>query len=331
MEAKESELVDYLMVLWKRKWIIILGTILIMIGTGVVSFIITPAYEIDTIIQPGKFFVQNQSGNFEEVVVEDPQQIADKVMHKSYDATIAAILSLDEADFPTIKAQRIKNTLLTRIWVINHDIEQSKKILDSLITLLREDVDKKISIEINNIEYIIKSFEIEKERRREEIGILKKKNIIIDKRKKDIIKEIESLKNRISELEKEQLKALKKGEKSEIESLAMLLYSNEIQQSLQYYDDLNEKLSEEKIKEEDNNTDIQIETAEINNLDNKIANMRRIKGRIDYTKTVKEPTSSLDPVYPKKGLYILVACVVGLIVFTFFAFLLEYIKKSKAN
>lgn len=331
MEAKESELVDYLMILWKRKWSVILGTILIMIGTGAVSFIIKPAYEIDAIIQPGKFFVQNQAGNFEEVVVEDPQQIADKVMHKSYDAAIVAMLSLNEESFPTIKAQRIKNTLLTRIWVTNRDVELSKKILDSLINLLREDVDKKISIEINNVEYIIKSYEIEKERRKEEIGILKKKNSIIDKRKKDIIKEIESLKDRISELEKEQLKALKKGEKSEIESLAMLLYSNEIQQSFKYYDDLNEKLSDEKIKEEDNNTDIQKETAEINKLDNQIANMREIKGRIDYTKTVKGPTSSLDPVYPKKGLYVLVACIIGLIVFTFFAFLLEYIKRSKAN
>jgi LPS O-antigen subunit length determinant protein (WzzB/FepE family) len=331
MEAKESELVDYLMVLWKRKWTIILGTILIIVGAGAVSFIITPAYEIDAIIQPGKFFIENQAGNFEEVVVENPQQIADKVIHKSYDASVTTILGLDEEGLPTINAQRIKNTLLTRIWVVNHDIELSKKILDSLITLLRKDIDKKIDIEMNNIETEIKSFQIEKERRGEEIGILKKKISIIDTRKKDIIKEIESLRSRIDELEEEQLKVLKKEEKSEIESLAMLLYSNEVQQSLRYYDDLNEKLSEEKLKEADANAYIQIHTAEINNLDNKIANMEEIKGRIDYTKIVKEPTSTLDPVYPKKALYMLIACIAGLIIFTSFALLLEFMKRSKAD
>ena len=143
--------------------------------------------------------------------------------------------------------------------------------------------------------------------------------------------EIESLKKRISELETEQLKVLKKEDKSEIESLAILLYSNEVQQSFQYYDDLNEKLSEEKLKEEDQNTEIQIETAEINNLDNRIANIKEMKGRIDYTKIVKEPTSSLDPVHPKKGLYVLVACIVGLAAFTLLAFFIDYVKRAKSS
>ena len=331
MEAIESELVDYLMVLWKRKWIIILGTFLLVIVTGTVSFLINPIFEIDTIIQPGKFFVQNAAGNFEEVIVEDPQQIADIVMHKSYDAAIAAVLNLNEEDLPEIKGQSIKNTLLTRIWIKSHNIELSKKILNSLINFLREDVDKKINIEINNFDSLIKSYEIEKERRREQIEILKKKLRIIDKRKKDILIEIESLKKRISELETEQLKVLKKEEKSEIESLAILLYSNEVQQSFQYYDDLNEKLSEEKLKEEDQNTEIQIETAEINNLDNRIANIKEMKGRIDYTKIVKEPTSSLDPVHPKKGLYVLIACIVGLAAFTMLAFFIDYVKRAKSS
>lgn len=329
MEEKEIELIDYLNVIWKRKWIIIIGTVLCMIVAGAVSFLVKPVYEIDAIIQPGKFFVENEAGNLEEFVVEDPQQIADKVRHKSYDALIAAELSTNVAEFPELKAENIMNTLLTRLWIRNHDVKLSKKILDSLIVLLKRDIDEKIDIEIDNIDLIIKANEIEKERRKKEIGILKQKLKIIDQRKKDIMKEIGSVKNKIEELEGEQLKFLKKENRTEMESLGMLLYSNEIQQSLRYNDLLNEKLSNEKLKEGNVNSDLQVEYASINKIDNTIANLKERKGGIDYTKIVKDPTSSLNPVSPKKKFNVLIAGVLGLMIFTILAFFVEYIKKQK--
>jgi len=90
MKEKQLELIDYIYIIWKRKWIIIIGTIISMIVTGAVSFLLKPVYEIDAIIQPGKFFLENQGGQIEEVVMEKPQQIADKIMHKSFNALIAA-------------------------------------------------------------------------------------------------------------------------------------------------------------------------------------------------------------------------------------------------
>jgi len=110
MEEKEVYLSDYLNTIWKKKWIIITGTILSMIVAGVVSFLIKPIYEIDVIVQPGKFFFKSQNGNFEEYVVEEPRQIADKVKHKSYDAIIASELNIDRKNFPKIMAEDIKNT-----------------------------------------------------------------------------------------------------------------------------------------------------------------------------------------------------------------------------
>lgn len=187
MEEKQIELIDYLQIIWKRKWIIILGTILCMIVAGTVSFFLKPVYEIDAIIQPGKFLVQNQLGNFEEVIVEDPQQIADKVNHESYNALIEAKLRIDEMEMPKIKGEKIKNTLLTRFWIMNHNIDQGKEILNSLIIFIKRDMDKKIDIEINDIDSSIAYNEIEKERIENDIKILKKKLKIIDQRKKDII------------------------------------------------------------------------------------------------------------------------------------------------
>jgi len=357
MEEKEIELIDYLNVIWKRKWIIIIGTVLCMIIAGAVSFILKPIYEIDTIIQPGKFFVQNQAGDFEEFVVEDPQQIADKVRHKSYDALVAVELNKDAAELPELKAENIKDTLLTRLWIRNHDVELSKKILDSLIVLLKRDIDMKIDIEINNIETQIKSREraiesekisinskkIEKERIKKDIGTLRNKFKIIKKRKEEIMVEMKEVKERIDNLEKNQGAMLKKENKSESETLGLLLYSTEVQKNLQYYNSLQEMFSNKELTEEDVNMDIekkkeavkqldnQIEDInnEIENVKNQIANLNERKGRIDYTKVIKEPTSSLNPVSPKKKLNILVAGLLGLMIFTMLNFFLEYLEKKR--
>jgi capsular polysaccharide biosynthesis protein len=53
------------------------------------------------------------------------------------------------------------------------------------------------------------------------------------------------------------------------------------------------------------------------------------KGRIDYAQLIKDPTSSLYPISPKKKLNILIAGILGLMIFTILAFFLEYIEKQK--
>jgi capsular polysaccharide biosynthesis protein len=328
MEEKEVELIDYLKILWKRKWIIIIGTLLCMVFAGVVSFILKPVYEIDAIVQPGKFFTENETGNFEQVVVEDPQQIADKVRHKSYDEVIVAQMGLDATEFPELEAENIKDTLLTRIWIRDTDTTLAKRVLNTLLALIQGEIDEKIEIEIANIDALIKANEIEKERRIKEIGILKKKLKIINQRKVDIAEEMDTVKSRIEELEKEQLRVLRKETRSEMESMGLLLYSTEIQKSLQSYDMLNEKLSDERIKEENVNSDLEVENATINKIENQIAILKERKGRIDKTKVVKEPTASLNPVSPKKKLNVLIAAVLGFIVFVIFAFFYEYIQKQ---
>lgn len=329
MKNKDIELVDYLKIIWKKKWLILFGTLLFIIVAVVTSLMMAPVYEIDSIIQPGKFFIQNQSGNFEQVVVEEPLQIADKVKHKSYNVKIAAELNVSVSSIPDIRAENIKDTLLARMWIHNSDVELSKKVLNALVILIKSEIDEKIDIEIANIDSTIRSNEIEKERRMKEIGILNKKLGIIGLRKKDISDEMKAARNRIKEMEKEQLKVLKSEDKSEAVSLGLLLYSNEIQQSYRNYDILNEKLSEQKLEEEDVNSALQGENASIAKIDNLIDNLKEQKGRIDHTKVIKAPESSLEPILPKKMLNIVVAIILGLLIFLTLAFFLSYLEEKK--
>lgn len=327
MQGKEIELIDYFRILWKRKGTIILGTFLCMVIAAVVSFLFKPVYEIDAIIQTGKFLAENQAGNFDEVVVEEPNQIADKVNLKSYNALIAAQLNIDEKNLPKVYGEDVRNTLLIRMWIRNNDIELSKKVIASLIALLKNDIDTKIDIEINSLDASISNQEIEKDRRLKQIEILKNKLKIIEQRKKDISIELKSVRARKDELEKAQLEVLKKENLGGTESLGLLLYSTEIQQSLRTYDILNEKLSNERIKEEDIHSALELENATIDKIDNAIASLKDRKGRMDRTKIIKEPTSSVNPIWPRKKMNVLIAFIFGFVLFSLLAFFLEHLEK----
>ncbi len=297
----ERELMDYLNVIWKRKWLIIIPTFVLVVAVGVYSFFLPQMWEVDAIIQPCKQYFQDQEGHFREYVVDDPKHIVTKISQRTYNSLIAVELNLDIRSFPELKAENLRDTGLLKISIKEKDVEKAKLILYSLFNHLKRDLDKKVDIEMKGIEEELKAY---------------KNNLnIVKQRKKDVEKEMSDIRKRIESLEREQRLSLKKENRSETESLTMLLNSNEIQNNLQYYNTLNELLSSKKIEEEEINLEI--------------GNLNEKKGRIDYTQLIQEPTSSLGPVFPKKKRNVMLAGIVGLTIFTMLAFFLEYIEKQK--
>lgn len=134
-----------------------------------------------------------------------------------------------------------------RVSTKEKDVEKAKRILHSLFNHLKTQLDEKVNIEMKEIDSQIRSKEIEKLRIDEETKVNKRKLTIISQRKKEIEKEMSEIKKRMEALEKEQRLNLKKDTRSEAESIARLLYSNEIQQSLMNHNTLNELLSSKKI------------------------------------------------------------------------------------
>ena len=372
MDEYEDEfvLMDYLNIIWKRKWLIVIPTLFLVIAVGIISFLLPKQWEIDAILVPGKFLIQDQQGGFKEIMVVDPKQIANQINKKSYDHLIATELNLDIMEFPKLKAENIRDTKLVQVSIKENDVEKAKLILHSLFNRLSKELDKKIDVEIKGIDIgiannknlikqkeldkknklgEIKLNQIEKNKTRQEMFSGGKKLKISENRVKSIMDELKTVKKRIDELERLQREAL--AEKKEgINAISLLLYSNEVQQSLRYYNTLDEKLSNEKIIQENLNLSIKKKNEEIKQFDtqierikteiNKINNeidiiknniefLNERKGRIDYTQLIKEPTSSLYPVSPKKKLNVLIAGALGLMAFTMVAFFLEYLEKHK--
>jgi len=463
----EFELMDYLNVIWKRKWLIIIPTFFLVLFVGIYSLTLPKVWEVHALIVPSKIILRSDDGQFNEVLVTDPKQIVGQINQASYNNLIAAELNLDLREIPGIEAENLRDTNLVRISLKEQDVEKAKSILLSLFNFLKIDLDEKIKVEIsdidtqiesnnnsirsknieiedkkNAIEAInlsiknkqntiktkrnrikdkenliitkentikliessitiknlnIESKEMEKTGMQEEINTMKNKLIISEERIVAITEEMKDVKERIDQIEEEWQKVLQKG--TDKNAMSILLYSVEIGNNLRYYNTLDEKLSSEKIIQENINlaiegkkreikqTDNQIEqiriqiedvTIAINNVKteiddvntqiddintqiddietdiektkneiktiqnsiiitengiesvkNDISFLKEKKARIDFAELIKEPTSSLGPVAPRKKQMVILAGMLGLFIFMILAFFLEYLAKQK--
>ncbi|MGQ9617988.1 MAG: Wzz/FepE/Etk N-terminal domain-containing protein [Candidatus Aminicenantia bacterium] len=382
MNGEEIELMEIFNVLWRRKLLIILGVLICTITTWVVSFLLKPVYEISAVVQTAKIFVQDQSGRYEEISIENPKQIASRITEKSYDTVVANELKISLEEFPEIEAEEIRDTFLVRISTRDHEIERGKKIISSIIKYLKKDIDEKVDAElkaidtqidtnkskikslnlsiqdkkneIKDIELIIQSKEIQKGTLYKDIEATKNKIKISEERTKTLLDEMKVVKEKMDKLEEESRKALKEGG-DEKNAIPMLLYSNEIQNNLRYYNSLEERLSQEKINFENLNVHLSVKEHDLKQLNidisqlknkidivkneiekikteieehkNTIDSLKQKKRLIDKTSVVKPPTPSLYPVFPKKRLNVAITFILSSIFFSLLAFFIEYIEK----
>jgi uncharacterized protein involved in exopolysaccharide biosynthesis len=298
-EQEEMDLIEYLYVLWKRRWFIIVPTVLLALIAGVVSFLLPPVWEVDAVIQPSKFFVQDREGNFSEIMIVDPKQLTSQINQQSYERLVNAQLNLDPRKFPEfkVKAENPKDTKLVRVSIRTKEAEKAQMILNNLFQHIKGDMDRKTDVEMKSIttqimasENNIKSKDIDI--RNKNIDI-QSKNIDIEKtrqaiisagnrlaisenRSRSLVDEMRGVKTRIDQIEKQQ-KTMLSEKKEGNETLGLLLYSNEIQQNFRYYNTLEENLSRERINEEniklfvrDKEQEIKINEQEIKSLKNQI-------------------------------------------------------------
>lgn len=352
----EVELIDYLNILWKRRWLIIIPTVLLALAAGIVSFLQPPRWEVDIILQPSKFFVQTQQGEFKEVLVTEPKQIAGQINQQSYDRLLGAELNLDQMKFPKLRAENLKDTRLVRVSLQTGETAKGQAILNLLFQHLKSELDRKLDVEIMGIttqialkendikakELDSQSLDIEIEKTRQEIIAAGNKLKISEERSRSLLEEMKGVKARIEDIEKQQ-KAMLAAKQEGVETLGLLLYSNEIQQNFRYYNTLEEGFSSEKNTQEDLRlsvhekeqvikgfkTEIEKISLSILALRSDIGLLDEKKQRVDYAQLVKEPTVSLYTVFPKKKANIAIAGFLGLFCFSILALFLDFVKKEK--
>ncbi len=325
----ETGLIDYLYIFWKRKWLILIPTLMFAIFTGIYSFLLTPVWEVSGIIQPSRSLIVSEGGEIKEIIFFDPFLLTKLINQSSVNNLAAAELNLDIKTYPELNAAHIPDTKLVRVSIRDQDVDKAKRTLQSFFNHIKKELDVKADLAINQFETQVESNKIENTRIKKEIEIMAEKIKSIDLRKKGIEEEISNAVERINSLKKEQASVLEKSNRNESENMSLLLSTSEIQQSQIHLDNLRELLGLKSMETADINITIEEKKERSKQLENSQINLEDQKKRIEYVKITKEPTSSPKPVSPNKTLMVLIAGMLGFTLFTVLAFFLEYLKKME--
>ena len=279
-DTRSRDILDYFEILARNRWRILLPALALAAVAGSLAFLIPPRWEVDAIIQPSKFFVEKDTGEFVESFVAEPKLVADLISRETYNLEIARELRLDVRRLPKIRAENLREARLVRVAVRGRRIEQGQRILALLIEHLKADLDRKTTAELKGVEnrivtqrnlidlkklaaedirlaittkeqeirgkrIDIRLLEIEKKRIGEKIVAEKTRRAISEERQKNLVGEMAEVKTRIEGIDRQQKQVLENPARTE--AVGLLLYANEIQQSYRYHGTLDEKLSAEKI------------------------------------------------------------------------------------
>jgi len=351
-QDEEISVFDTLEIMWKRKWFILIPTLVLAAAAGILGFRKTPVWEVDAIIQPGFFMFSDNAGQYRETPVADPFRTAIQISQQALNRNIASELNLDGRRFPELFAENIKNTYFIRTWLRVTDIDRGIKILIALLQHLKAEFDRKLDLEVKRLETQISEQENTIKDKRAAIVLLEIQNIktlaqitseeakikISEERLQNISLEMKSAKMRTDVLEEQLKKAIEAQLKgNDVISIGLLLYSSQVQSNLQYYNLLDEKLNAEKVLQENSNLNIKSKSGErmendvrigilkneIDNISNASKLILERKAHIRYAEVIKEPLASNSPVAPAKAMYILYGGLIGLAVFSLAALYLE--------
>ena len=298
MEEDTIELIDYLRVVWKWKWFIIILTIACAIGAGIISFSLPKIYEVSMMIEPGVIDIDNNS---KPIFLDSPSNIQSKIDSQAYNSKIYTRLNADpkklELNFKTVQP---KNSNILKISLEMEDVNKGIQSLSTLFNNLIEEYQHYCDYRKSGIDQQIAMNKLQLDISLDEKNYLKQEISIVKANNDKIIKE----RNMV----------LKKMDSSS-DKLSLLIYSNIVQQNISQINHLNIRIN--------------ILMSEVERIKSEIEILKIKKQSIANIKLIQPPQSSIYPIKPKKKLNVILAFVVGLFIAIFLAFFIEYIQKMK--
>ncbi|MFC2141471.1 Wzz/FepE/Etk N-terminal domain-containing protein [Acidobacteriota bacterium] len=176
----EWELIDYLRIIWRKKWLIICLPILGVLVAAVIVFSLDPVYEISAMIEVGKHVAESDQGLIEVKPLVNPQKIINQ--WNEIITEVGEVTSLDSLKL--IEAHIVNNEIL-KISLRHTEVDLAKRMLAGLI----QEINKKLEVEselvLSHFEENLRFLEAEKRIFVETIELLKAKKLLMEKRSVD--------------------------------------------------------------------------------------------------------------------------------------------------
>ncbi len=189
-DVDEINLLDYLRVIWKWKWLIVVGTLICAVAAAVISLQMPKIYEVSATIDLGVADVK-EDGMF--TPIESAANLSAKVQGGFYNSEIRKRLAPDRIETSiTFTPMSITETNAIKIaseWV-EGETDFGLKATRQLIQLVSDDYEKKLALrkEYYDKQIAAKSYEIDKLRlQQKDIDNQAKSKLVDVRAKKDLI------------------------------------------------------------------------------------------------------------------------------------------------
>ena len=320
-EYEEIDLMDYVKVILKRKWLILAVFFGAAIVAGVFSFLMPKVYKIDTSLEVGQIAGE---------AVEVPGQVVEKIKSDVYGIFVREKLQIPEEKYPKIKIENPKDTNLITLVIESAKPPESKNILEAINNLILAEHQEKIKTKKELIGQDIKTTEDKIKLVESDIEKTKNKTQPIDE-------DIKRIENKINNAEEE-----KSNLEAKVEALEKILVYEQTPGTQFALFDTKEKLANKKQEIEDlyltinllrrskEDLDVQVNSLKTNieSLNAQINSLRASLDEIKPTQVVKSPTVSASPIKPRPLLNIVIAAILGLFIGVFLAFFQEWWEKK---
>ena len=169
-EYEEIDLMDYVKVILKRKWLILVIFFGAAIAAGIFSFLMPKVYKIDTSLEVG--IIERATGATSEQLIESPTQLVEKIKGDVYGIFVREKLQIPEEKYPKIKVENPKDTRLISLAIESAEPPKAQNILEETNNLILAEHQEKIKVKKGLLENNIEVAKKDIERIKAKIGFL---------------------------------------------------------------------------------------------------------------------------------------------------------------
>ena len=327
----EIDLMDYLLVIWKWKNVILAGTIICGLVTAIISISMPKIYSIDMVLSPGILSIGKQGKN---VYLDSPQNIKALIVSGKFNNDILNYLNETKmSNIPKkveLKGAIQRNSDTIKVVYETDDIKQGMVILNHLSELLIKEYNKLVQYYKGQYDNKLSLIKHKNDNIEAAIQSCRRNMKNIETRNNELETKVGLIKNNSRNLVAEQNKFYSKIPKG-TDGLQSLFYAYLIQQNIELTQNTLNQVYDYKFKREEQLQKILSLTNEKELNLNEMKILQFEKDNIQNIQIIQAPTKHPIPIKPKTKLNVMLALIAGLFVMTFSAFFLEFISKFKRS
>ncbi len=305
MKQENTELIDYLGIIWKWRLLIILITVVCAITSGVVSFVLPKIYQSSAILEVGRVPRYRGASREEIEPIEDIESVSEVLESDEMLSKIRGKLNLQTSlggirarlDVEPILGKYIGSRLQARLIKITFEDQDPQSTVDVLNTLS----DSLMEQHLKEYQASIESLDEEINNSQDEISLQNDYQKVVREQIKVAERAITETKKELSQL------SLKN-----ISPLEVLFLRSTLRDQEEIIADFHEEIN-----------DVQLS---IQHSKNKVVYLKNMRAVSENTKLRDKPIKPDGPVRPKKKLNAIIGGVVGLVAAIILAFFFEYLQ-----